>query len=54
MPYLGLLGVQVWKSIAIIEISILEFVQMQNFVQNRKPLFLVPKMPDLGVFMLQF
>ena len=50
----GYFGLQVWKSIVIFEISILEFVKMQSFVQYSKSLTLGPKMSDLGVFRLQF
>ena len=38
----------------IFQISILEFVQMQSFVQNWNSLTLGPKMCDLGVFRLKF
>ena len=53
MPYLVILGCK-FEKVFIFEISILEFVQMQSFVRNQKPSLLVQKMPDLGVFRLQF
>ena len=35
-PYLGLSGLEFKKTIAIIEISTLKFVQLQNFAKNTK------------------
>ena len=38
----------------VFEISILEFVNIQRFIQRQKPLNLGPKIPYLGIFGLQF
>ena len=53
--YLGILGFKSEKVLPYLKSAyFLEFVNMQSFVQNQKPSFLVPKMPDLGVLRLQF
>ena len=50
MSYLGILGLEFWKTIVIFEISTFEFVKLQNFVKKQKCLNLGPKMPFLGIF----
>ena len=42
------------KPIAIFEINTLKFVNLQNFTKKQKCLNLVQKIPDLGVFGLEF
>ena len=42
MPYLGIFGLEFDDNILIFEISILEFVQLQNFVKKQKYLNLGP------------
>ena len=64
MPYLGIfdqkcviwffLGENFKKTIFIFEISTLKFVYLQNFPRKQKCLNLGQKMPDLGVFGLEF
>ena len=64
MPYVGnfdqkyliwvFLGENFKKTIAIFEISTLKFVYLQNFTKKQKCLNLVPKMPDLCNFGLEF
>ena len=44
MPDLCVLGMEFENTIAIIEIRTLEFVSLQNFVENQKSLNLEPKM----------
>ena len=52
---LGILGFKFEKVLPYLKSAyFLKFVNMQSFVQNQKPLFLVPKIPDLGVSRLQF
>ena len=50
VPYLGIFGLEFYKSIIIIEISTLKFVYLQNLTEKHKYLNLGPKMSDLGVF----
>ena len=40
------------KAIVVFEISVLEFVQVRSFLQNRKTLKLGSNMPYLGIFKL--
>ena len=64
MSYLGIfdpkclnwvfLGKNFKKPIVIFEISTLKFVYLQNFKEEQKCLNLGPKMPDLGIFGLEF
>ena len=64
MPYLGIFDQKwlIWvfsgtvfrKTIVIFEISTLKFVYLQNFPKKQKCLNLGPKMPDLGIFGLEF
>ena len=42
------------RTIAIIEISTLKFFYLENFTKKQKCLNLGPKMPDLGIFGLEF
>ena len=42
------------KPIAIFEINTLKFVYLQNFTKKQKCLNLVQKIPDMGVFGLEF
>ena len=44
MPDLCVLGLEFENTIVIIEIKTLEFVSLQNFVQNQKSLNLEPKL----------
>ena len=41
-------------TIVIFEVSTLEFVYLQNFTDKQKCQNLVPKMPYLGIFGLEF
>ena len=54
MLYFGIFGPEFENNFVIIEISTLEFVQMQNFAKKQKCLNLTSKMPYLGIFGLQF
>ena len=54
MPCFCIFGLEFQKTIAIFEISTLEFVKLQNFVEKWKCLNLVPKMPYLRIFGLEF
>ena len=36
MPYLGILGIELEKTILIFEISTLKFVYLQNFTKKQK------------------
>ena len=51
MPHLGIFELELENNIVRLEISTLEFVQLQNFV---KCLNLGLKMPNLGIFGLEF
>ena len=51
---IGYFGLEFQKTNAIFEISILEFVNMQSYIQKQKTLNLGPKIPYLGIFRLQF
>ena len=48
--YLGIFAIKFLKTIVIFEISIFEFVQLQNFVKKQKCLNLGPKTSNLGIF----
>ena len=55
IPCLGIFGQELEKrTIVILEISTLKFVSLQNFTKKRKWLNLVPRMPDSGIFGLDF
>ena len=55
MPYLSIFLLQYLKKTKVIyEISILEFVWLQNSGKKPKYPNLEPKMPDLGVLGLEF
>ena len=64
MSYLGIFdkkcliweifGKNLKKTIAIFEISTLKFVSLQNLTKKQKFLNLGPKMPNLGIFELEF
>ena len=64
MPYLGIfyqkclirvfLGKIFRKTIVIFEISTLKFIYLQNSTRKQTCLNLGPKMPDLGIFGLEF
>ena len=56
MPYLGILGKNLKKTIVIFEISTLKCVYLQNFTKKKKQkcLHLGTKMPDLDIFGLEF
>ena len=47
------LGLEFENAFVIFEISVLEFVLLQSYVQKQKSLNLGPKMPDLGNFELK-
>ena len=47
-------GLEFQKTNAVFEISILEFVNMQRFIQNQKTLNLGKKIHYLGIFGVQF
>ena len=48
------LGKNFKKTVVIFEIITLKFVYLQNFPKKQKCLDLGPKMPDLGIFALEF
>ena len=50
MSYLGIFGLEFWKTIVIFEISTFEFFKLQNFAKKQKCINLGPKMPFLGIF----
>ena len=50
---IGYFGLKFQKANVVFEISILEFVNMQSFIQKQKTLNLRPKIPHLGTFRLQ-
>ena len=54
MLYFGIFGLEFENNFVIIEISTLEFVQLQNFAKKQKCLNLASKMPYLGIFGLEF
>ena len=54
MPYFVIFGPELRKTIVIFEISMLKFVYLQNFTKKQKCLNLGAKMPDLGIFGLDF
>ena len=47
------LGLEFENVFVIFEISVLEFVLLQSYVQKQKSLNLGPKMPDVGNFELE-
>ena len=51
---IGYFGIEFQNTNVVFEISILEFVNMQSFIQKPKTLNLRPKIPYLGIFRLQF
>ena len=53
LHYLGVLW-NLKKSIVMLEISTLEFVELQSFIQNKKTLILGPRMSSLGTFRPEF
>ena len=57
MPYLGVLSNSFEKllsySALMSEIRLLEFVLLQTLVQKQISLNMGPKMPDLGIFLLE-
>ena len=54
MSYLGFSRLDFKKAIGKFEISILEFIWIQNFAKKQKCLNLAPKMLYLGIFKLEF
>ena len=50
MPDLGIFGLEFENNIVIFEISTLEFVYFQNFMERQKHLNFGPKMPYLCIF----
>ena len=51
---IGHFGLKFQKTNVVFEITILEFIYIQSFIQKQKTLNLGPKKPDLGIFVLQF
>ena len=54
MSYLDIFGQEFEKTIVVFEISTFKFAYLQNFPKKQKCLNLGPKMPDLGIFGLEF
>ena len=61
MPYLGVLDTNFEKLLSychigktIVIISVLDVVLLQSLVQKKKSLNLVPKLPDLDIFVPEF
>ena len=54
MSYLDIFGQEFEKTIVVFESSTLKFAYLQNFPKKQKCLNLGPKMPDLGIFGLEF
>ena len=54
MPYLGIFGLEFYKTIVIFEISTLKFFYLQNFAKKQKCFNLEPKVLYLGIFVLEF
>ena len=54
MPYLGIFGLEFKKNITRFEISIFEFVYLQNFEKKQKCVNFGRKMSYLGIFGLDF
>ena len=50
MPYLGIFGLKLKKTIVIFEINTLGFVYLKHLVKKPKCLNLGPKMPYLDIF----
>ena len=53
-PYLGVLGSNLKKTIAIFEISAIEFVLLKSLALKQKSLNFGPKFPDFCIFGLEF
>ena len=53
LPYLGILGLDFSKIIDIFEISTFKLVYLQNFAKKQKSLNLGPKVPYLGIFVIE-
>ena len=45
MPSSGFLGLEIYNTILIFEISTIKFIKLQNFVKKQKCLYLGPKIP---------
>ena len=54
MPQLGFYRISFEKTIAIFQISTLEYVKMLSFIQKERPLNLAPEMLDLVIFGMKF
>ena len=54
VPYLGIFGLEFYKTFVIFEISTLKFVYLENFAKKQKFLNLGTKVPYLGIFQLEF
>ena len=54
MPDLRIFGLELQNNIVVYEISTLEFVLLQSFVQKQKSLNVGPKMFYLRIFVLEF
>ena len=52
--YIGYFGLEFQKTDVIFEISTLEFVNMQRFIQKQKIFKIGTKIPHVGIFGLQF